>query len=532
VESSTIVLLEFFKERMNPKHGCSLIAYYLIILVAVISFSCGDNAPDDNPISEDVPGLTSFQFLASENPELFQDIIFIKQPDNSFAASVVHEVSLSGKRASFDYSGNAEMNGSVIVSGETSFSFPDEFIIKFDGKRVMFRINRFYAIPTLYINTENSQPITSKTEYVKCSMRINGKNMFEDFATIAANPAEIRGRGNSTWNYYNKKPYRIKLDSKASLLGMGSGKSWVLLANYRDPSNFMNAVTFDMARFMDMPYTNNNRFVEVYLNNSYIGMYQLTEQIQQGDKRVDIDEINGVLLNLDLDDGPYYSPGTGDNFNSSVYDLPVSIKHPEEITSAQVEAIKTDFAQLEQFIKNRDMNSLAQRLDIKSMIDFLIIQEMTRNVELVTPRSMYMYKDVDGIYHFGPVWDFDGGFAFDWASMSNGHGYFGSQSWLMGKTNPATHPNTAYNFISGFFVNLFGNAQFLAAYKARWNELKPGMLNYCFNRLDDYALHCDSAMANNAKRWPIGKDYDTEIDKLRSWLTTRSDTYSAILENY
>jgi hypothetical protein len=356
--------------------------------------------------------------------------------------------------------------------------------------------------------------------------------MFEDFATNDTNPAEIRGRGNSTWKYYNKKPYRIKLDSKASLLGMSSGKSWVLLANYRDPSNFMNAVSFDMARFMNMDYTNSNRFVEVYLNNSYIGMYQLTEQIQQGNNRVDVNETNGVLLNLDLDDGPYYSPGTGDNFNSTVYDLPISVKHPEEITAVQLDAIKTDFAQLEQLIKNRDMNGLAQRLDINSMIDFLIIQEMTRNVELVSPRSMYMYKDTDGIYHFGPVWDFDGGFAFDWASMSTGHGYFGSQSWLMGKTNPATHPNTAYNYISGFFVNLFGNAQFLGAYKARWSELKPGMLTYCFTQLDDYVLHCDSAMVNNAKRWPVGKDYSAEIGKLKNWLTTRAENYTAIVKDY
>jgi hypothetical protein len=178
------------------------------------------------------------------------------------------------------------------------------------------------------------------------------------------------------------------------------------------------------------------------------------------------------------------------------------------------------------------MNGLAKRLDINSMIDFLIIQELTRNVELVSPRSMYLYKDADNIYHFGPVWDFDGGFAFDWASMTNGHGFFGSQSSLMGKTNPFAHPNTAYNYISGFFVNLFGNPQFVSAYKARWNELQAGLLNHCFAQLDDYTLHCDSAMTNNAKRWPIGKDYNVEIDKLKTWLTVRSENYTNILKDY
>ena len=40
----------------------------------------------------------------------------------------------------------------------------------------------------------------------------------------------VRGRGNSTWLWYDKKPYRIKLDKKSQLLGMGEGKSFVLLA--------------------------------------------------------------------------------------------------------------------------------------------------------------------------------------------------------------------------------------------------------------------------------------------------------------
>ena len=45
---------------------------------------------------------------------------------------------------------------------------------------------------------------------------------------------KIRGRGNSTW-FAPKKPYRIKLDKKTDLFGMGNNKDYVLLANYYDP---------------------------------------------------------------------------------------------------------------------------------------------------------------------------------------------------------------------------------------------------------------------------------------------------------
>lgn len=505
---------------------------FCVVALVVLLLSCKEDDAENVPRSEDVPGLTSFSFRTKDNAALYQDVVFEKQPDNSYEASVVHEVDLGSIKPSFDYSGNVRMKGKDVFSEETPVTFDDEVVIQFDGRNVVFRVNRYHAIPTLHIGTEGHVGVKSKEDYVKCSVRIDGKNIFEDFETAVDGPAEIRGRGNSTWKYYDKKPYRLKLGSKKALLGMGAAKNWVLLANYRDPTNFMNAVVFDMARYMQLPYTNTNRFVEVYLDDKYIGMYQLTEQIQQGDHRVEIDETNGVLLNLDLDDGPGYAPGAGDNFFSDVYDLPIAVKDPEGLSIAQIDVIKADFAELEQYIKNRNMAALSARLDIRSMIDFLIIQEITRNVELVSPRSMYMYKDADNVYHFGPVWDFDGGFAFDWASMSSGHGYFGSQSWLMGSSNPSAHPSSAYNYISGFFVNMFGNAQFLAAYKARWAELAPGMLDYCFTRLDDYRIHCDSAMVNNAKRWPINKDHNLEIERMKTWLTARVFNYSAVVKSY
>lgn len=74
--------------------------------------------------------------------------------------------------------------------------------------------------------------------------------------------------------------------------------------------------------------------------------------------------------------------------------------------------------------------------------------------------------------------------------------------------------------------------QFLARYKARWAELRPGILEDCFARLDDYALQCGSAMETNAARWPIGKNYEEEIGKMKSWLTVRAANYSAVVANY
>lgn len=472
-------------------------------------------------------GPQTLSLLKAHNPGLFQDVHFTLQDDSSYSTTLAPEVDLSGVVPSFEYTGNVSMAGVLLQSEITKIAFSDSAIVMFDDKPVLFRIVRRHAIPSLSITTLNGTSID--TGYVVCSLRLDGKNLYADYAST---DAQIRLRGNSTRIFYDKKPYRIKLGAKSALLGMKEDKDWVLLANYRDPTNFMNAVVFDMARYMQMPYVNSNRFVELTVNGEYVGMYQFTEQIEQGTNRVAVDELTGVLLSLDLDDGPELAPHAGNNFNSTIYNLPVCIKNPKTQTAEQIAAIQADFAALENLVESGPYNTLATRLDIASAIDFLIIQELTRNVELVSPRSMYLYKGADNIYHYGPVWDFDGGFAFDWASMENGHNYFGSQSWLMGSTNPSTHPRDAYNTIPGFFVDLFAYPEFVAAYQARWNALNPGMWNAVFAQLDGYALQAGPAMASNAARWPIGLSPANEIQRMKSWLQARTTAYTRVVQKY
>ena len=58
---------------------------------------------------------------------------------------------------------------------------------------------------------------------------------------------QLKGRGNNSFRY-SKKPYQIKLGEKASLSGMGKGKTWVLLANWVDVSLLRNQIVLDMSR--------------------------------------------------------------------------------------------------------------------------------------------------------------------------------------------------------------------------------------------------------------------------------------------
>lgn len=386
--------------------------------------------------------------------------------------------------------------------------------------------DQIYKVAKMSIVTENSATVSSRESYVNCTVAVNSDaEQWNYFGT-----AKIRGRGNSTWYWYPKKPYRIKLDQKSELLGLKDNSDWVLLANYRDPTMLMNTFVFNIGSGLGLPYTNNTRFVELTLNGEYVGLYQLTEQIEQGNNRVKIDQTGGILLALDVDDGPENSPDATNNFWSSIYYMPISIKYPNDVTKAQLNAVKTDFALLENAIKNADYKSVDGILDIQSFIDYMIIQELVYNVEVDAPRSIFIHKNNNGKWTMGPLWDFDAGFDFDWSTMYTGHNYFASYKELVLGTDPVNH--TKGYHVASFFTDMFKSKQFVSEYKARWLDIKDKFMSEYWVITQKYANGFNSAIAENANRWPIDKNYQTETTKMEQWLRNRIGYLSTVIANY
>lgn len=380
----------------------------------------------------------------------------------------------------------------------------------------------------LEIVTDGGAAITSKEDYVKATFSMT--HPIDDW-NLESVTGGIRGRGNSTWLWYPKKPYRIKFDKKQKLMGLDKAKSWVLLAEYRDPTSIMNAYVFELGNLLGLPYTNHNRYVEVVLNGEPQGLYHLTEQVQQNENRVNIDEQGGYLIQLDRDDGPELAPDATDNFWSAYYDMPVCVKNPEEPTPAILAEVKASLAELENAIAGGDMNEVEKLLDVKSMIDFLIIQELIYNVELDAPRSMYMHKDIgNDTWHMGPLWDFDAGFDFNWTNMTTSHDYFASYRELVMGTKPATHAGTQYN-IPGFFSDLFWIDAFVTRYKARWKEVRALEEQAWENTYRHYAANT-ALWEYDAAMWPVGKTPATEISRMQRWLHNRFTYLDTVVANY
>ena len=254
-----------------------LLLFYLLGFNLLFT-SCENEVPEEkifvNIEITKLPDKTSFQL--GETPE--------------YTGIEVSELYTDGTKkpiTNFDINWSADIfKRGITHATVTARQRTVNFEISFDGDLIDT------GLPVVYINTTEETPVDSKDNYVNATMVIK-----EDGKKVSENSLRIRGRGNATWTY-PKKPYKLKLDDKASILGMEEEKDWVLLANYCDKTLLRTGIALELSRLMNFPYTVNDRFVEVVLNGEYIGNYQLVGTIEQGSDRVDVPK-SGYIFEKD-----------------------------------------------------------------------------------------------------------------------------------------------------------------------------------------------------------------------------------------
>lgn len=153
-------------------------------------------------------------------------------------------------------------------------------------------------LPVVYIDTADGLDVLEKETYKDAHLRLQGNEEFSDSSILYDGVMEIKGRGNSTWDYAAsnglKKPYKLKLDEKADLLGMGKNKHWVLLANLIDHTNMRNQLMYEFSRDIGMECYMDSKQVVVILNGEYLGLYQLCEHKRVDENRIDVFDWEGL----------------------------------------------------------------------------------------------------------------------------------------------------------------------------------------------------------------------------------------------
>lgn len=369
------------------------------------------------------------------------------------------------------------------------------------------------SLPQLSITTENSVAVTSRETY------INANFVLADQGANTQGSLEIRGRGNSTWDW-PKKPYRLKLTDSTSLLGMPASKHWVLLANYADKTLIRNDIAFMFSRSLEMEYTPRAQYVELTFNGQYQGVYQLVEHLRIAKDRVNIPELKvtdttadkisgGYMMEVDfrhhLDfckNISYPAAECAGSVNiarevdycvDSIHGMnPVCIDNPENLHDnawlAQREYITGYLQNFEAALYSNQFadptNGYAAYIDVDSAVNYYIINELFKNVDGAVA-SFWMYKKRDGKIFFGPIWDFD--LALGNAGYDNVDKTYG---W---------HIRNA-----PWFTRLFQDPAFATKVKTRWQTLKAeGKLEYIFIYAQARANWLNNMQAKNFERWPI-----------------------------
>ena len=369
----------------------------------------------------------------------------------------------------------------------------------------------------------------------------SGTNNIEDVFNDYNGRITIEKRGNSSQEQ-EKSPYRFETiddngeNNNVKLLGLPEENDWILYAPWSDKSLMRNVLIYSLSNDMGR-YAPRSEFVELYLNNEYRGVYVLMEKIKRDKNRVAISSLDpnsnfgdnltgGYILKFDWAE-------TGDN-NGGFFSLIDGMRYnyhypkPDEISSEQESYIQSFINSYENIMNSNKYNSeqgYSKFIDIGSFVDFIILQEISRNVDAYG-LSTYIYKDKESINNMltaGPIWDFNHGFG-----NCDYYKAWETDGWNISYTYEDMDQRAFW------WLKLWNDDNFKEMVKDRYKVLRRSILSTTNinTKVDQYVSELGNSVNKNFTKWPILGEYiwpnkevfDTyqeEIIYLKSWINNR-----------
>ena len=365
-------------------------------------------------------------------------------------------------------------------------------------------------LPLLRITTKDAAPIVSKEVFLDATYVLTNPLLPDQVTTING---KIRGRGHSTWGQ-PKNPYKVQFNNDASftqipdVLGMKKQRNWALLADYFDRSLMRNKLVFSLGNssvFADgIKWTPSGQHVEVYLNDVYVGVYLLTEDIRIDPARLDIKKMSSSATVNDLDGGYIVEVDVRlDCFNDGVINLQhrtpkglsVCEDTPDEgsITQNQLAYIMNLLDSVEQDLfgpKKMD------QINPVSFADWYLIQELFRNNDAAFVTSDYMWKDTaaaanpaDRLLNMGPLWDFD----LSAGNMNLNDNWKTEGCWV----------SKSLVFPPNWITAMFDSPDFRNLVLSRWKQKRPALAKFINSGIDTYARRLELPAQRNFAVWQI-----------------------------
>ncbi len=382
-------------------------------------------------------GLTLFVFETSKNPELPFGVACRIQGQN-ITAVIPAGLDRSALIPTFEYKGSGNMTdeeGHEIVSGMTALDLTSQKKIVFhSGSGITYKVtveNLNTGLSTMCVTTDEFAGITDKVTPVPVTVTVSGGESAVSGYPVKTVTARgtIKGRGNTSW-HFPKKGYNIKLEEKVQWLGLASGKSFCLVSNYQDKSLLRNAVAAYFSEALGLT-TMHVRFVDLYLNGSYWGNYTLIEKIVINKNRINVTEYKapmvpdecGYILEWDghVNEVSDSQKNRWEQFGQGYYD-PVAdmcfcnvdghwmtFKSPDadELTPDMLDYVVNRWKTAYNIVHEKQTEKISDYIDMASYAGWYLVEDMLMNMDASFHSSCYMVLDQNGVFHMGPVWDFD-----------------------------------------------------------------------------------------------------------------------------
>ncbi len=370
----------------------------------------------------------------------------------------------------------------------------------------------FANIPRIVIETHNKQQITDTQTEIEAKVQLWSKER----PTTNVLEATIRGRGNSSWNM-PKKGYKIEFKNKQEILSMPQDKDWVLIANYSDKTLIKNYITNRLSEKLGMCFTPKSTFVEVFLNDDYLGVYLISETVKVGENRVNISQTQQSFL-VEFD--RKYKEGEqvifSDVITSNNIGKPYHVHFPRKASDEALNSLKNHLETFEtNLIQNSSNNfiDIDQWIDVNESVKHYWLQEFSKNPDGIFSTSVYFTWNTEEPIKMGPIWDFD---------LAYG-----------GHSEPSVVSNANWYLRNSYWNKyLFQHEIYLNQINAFWKENRH--LFEISDIADSLAESLELAAKNNFKKWDILKSTDfayhkksynsfkEAIDDLKNWVSERA----------
>ncbi len=410
---------------------------------------------------------------------------------------------------SIELTTKAEYNKVIEIYSNNTFYYGKKYI-------------KFTNLPILSIN---NNPKKLSKEYTFGNVSIIDPDYIKNESDYCIkSDINIRLRGTSSL-YADKKSYRVRLQEsnnnqrkkKLALLGLRNDSDWILDSLYSDSSKIRNLLSYNLWNLMNEDISEehyaklNGKFVEVFMNGEYAGLYVLKEPIDE--KTLNLKETSnsdsGILLKgIDHNPSPFDEEDIKRVKGSAYYGY--EIKYPKDLKdNSQYWYII--LSKMKNYYTGNISDEVIENTFYKdNFVNFRLLLTATKALDNYEPKNVYfslnnLNKETKILL---TPWDLDLTFGMEWVENEE----------IIG-------PRKCYEnveIIEG--INIGNQKNYIDSIKSRWEFLRKNVFNdKVINELvSNYynELTVTGAIDRENSKWKT-VDLSVEIQEIRDWCKKR-----------